>query len=107
MAKPAAVLSILVFLLSTSNLALSDETQETRELKDNPFYFSKENFSTPLSTKEGKLSILQRFSENTLHPLRGIQNYRIALLEANPNTVLIPHHYDAETLVFVVEGILN
>ncbi|RWR85231.1 vicilin-like protein antimicrobial peptides 2-2 precursor [Cinnamomum micranthum f. kanehirae] len=103
MAKPAAMLPILLFLLSTSSLALSYETQETKESRDNPYYFPEESFSTPLSTQEGKLRILQRFSERS-HLLRRIENYRIALLEANPNTALIPNHFDADTLVFVVEG---
>lgn len=103
MAKPAAMLPILLFLLTTSSLALSYETQETKESGDNPYYFPEESFSTPLSTQEGKLRILQRFSERS-HLLRRIENYRIALLEANPNTALIPNHFDADTLVFVVEG---
>ncbi|KAJ8630558.1 hypothetical protein MRB53_023881 [Persea americana] len=76
---------------------------ETREWRDNPYYFREQSFSTPLSTQEGKLRILQRFSERS-HLLRRIENYRNALLEANPNTALIPNHYDADTLVFVVEG---
>ncbi|XP_010261317.1 PREDICTED: provicilin [Nelumbo nucifera] len=31
-------------------------------------------------------------------------NYRLAILEAKPNTFLIPHHWDADVVVIIVKG---
>ncbi|XP_010265327.1 PREDICTED: vicilin-like antimicrobial peptides 2-3 [Nelumbo nucifera] len=36
--------------------------------------------------------------------LSGLNNYCLAVLEAGPNTFLIPHHRDADVVVIVVKG---
>ncbi|KAF6146339.1 hypothetical protein GIB67_020433 [Kingdonia uniflora] len=36
--------------------------------------------------------------------LRGLENWRLAIFEANPNTFVIPNHWDAEIIAYVVKG---
>nr|DAD40257.1 TPA_asm: hypothetical protein HUJ06_014580 [Nelumbo nucifera] len=49
------------------------------------------------------LLLLERFSSR-FKILSGLDNYRLAILEAKPNTFLIPHHWDADVVVIIVKG---
>ncbi|KAI3910791.1 hypothetical protein MKW98_030599 [Papaver atlanticum] len=71
--------------------------------ENNPYHFSDQHFSTPVRTSEGHVRLLQKFTEKS-ELLRGLENYRVAFLEANPNTFIVPNHQDADTLFFVVRG---
>ncbi|CAA0823072.1 cupin family protein [Striga hermonthica] len=69
---------------------------------DNPYFFHS-RFESKYKTKHGHIKVLQRFSDKS-ELLRGVENYRLAILEANPNTFVLPHHCDAESILFVVGG---
>ncbi|KAI3975404.1 hypothetical protein MKX01_004491 [Papaver californicum] len=80
------------------------EEEEEQQQENNPYYFTTEkHFSTPLRTSEGHVRLLQKFTEKS-ELLRGLENYRVAFLEANPNTFIVPNHQDADTLFYVVRG---
>ncbi|KAE8670330.1 Vicilin GC72-A [Hibiscus syriacus] len=51
----------------------------------------------------GNFWVLQKFSQKH-QLLNGIDEYRFALIEANPNTFVLPHHCDAEKIYFVTRG---
>ncbi|KAF6138142.1 hypothetical protein GIB67_033556 [Kingdonia uniflora] len=72
---------------------------------ENPYFFSESSsFKTKVKTSEGSFRILQRFSKRS-KLLRGIENYRIAILEMNPNTFAIPNHWDGNVVLYVAKGI--
>ncbi|KAK1290076.1 Vicilin-like antimicrobial peptides 2-1 [Acorus calamus] len=82
------------------------EGQEGREgegERNNPFFYGRESFVHRIRTQHGSVRVLQRFSKRS-ELLRGIDNYRLAILKANPNTFIIPNHWDAEAVFFVVQG---
>ncbi|KAF8394381.1 hypothetical protein HHK36_020589 [Tetracentron sinense] len=78
-------------------------SEEEEEQGNTPYVYRDEHFETRIKTQEGKVRILERFSKRS-ELLRGIENYRVAILEANPNTFVLPHHCDAEGVFFVVKG---
>ncbi|KAK8557232.1 hypothetical protein V6N13_013507 [Hibiscus sabdariffa] len=51
----------------------------------------------------GNFWVLQKFSQKH-QLLKGINEYRVALIEANPNTFVLPHHCDAEKIYIVTNG---
>nr|prf major storage protein [Theobroma cacao] len=78
--------------------------EEEGQQRNNPYYFPKRrSFQTRFRDEEGNFKILQRFAENS-PPLKGINDYRLAMFEANPNTFILPHHCDAEAIYFVTNG---
>lgn len=79
------------------------ESEGQGEGGENPYLFDRESFSTPLKSEDGYLKVLQRFSEKS-KLLRGLENYRLAILKANPNTFVLPNHWDAESIFFVISG---
>lgn len=76
----------------------SEEEEET-----NPYLFEDEHFESRVRTEEGTDKILQKFSRRS-KLLRGLENYRVAILEANPHTFVAPAHFDAEIVLFVAKG---
>ncbi|KAL5717598.1 hypothetical protein ACHQM5_010582 [Ranunculus cassubicifolius] len=36
--------------------------------------------------------------------LKGLQNYRVSFIEANPNTFMVPSHWDADCICVVLSG---
>ncbi|KAA8550838.1 hypothetical protein F0562_002522 [Nyssa sinensis] len=77
----------------------AEEQQEGR----NPYVFEDQHFTTRAGAQHGRLRVLQKFTERS-KLLRGIENYRLAILEADPQTFILPHHCDAEGLFFVARG---
>jgi len=69
----------------------------------NPYVFEDRHFVTGMQTKQGRVRILQKFTDRS-KLLRGIENYRIAILEAEPQTFVVPNHWDADAVVFVANG---
>ncbi|KAL8513632.1 hypothetical protein ACS0TY_012933 [Phlomoides rotata] len=55
----------------------------------NPYVFEDEHFFTGMQTQHGRLRILQKFTDRS-ELLRGIENYRVAILEAQPQTFIVP-----------------
>jgi mannose-6-phosphate isomerase-like protein (cupin superfamily) len=79
------------------------EYEQETSSRNNPYFFDSRRFQSRFRTEEGHIRVLERFSEKS-ELLQGIDNYRLAILEANPNTFVLPHHCDAESIFFVVGG---
>lgn len=71
--------------------------------EENPYVFEDEDFETRASTDEGRVQVLEKFTKRS-KLLRGIENFRVAILEANPQTFISPAHFDAELVLFVAKG---
>lgn len=81
----------------------SNKTKKEKE-SDNPYYFdSQSSFESRYSTGEGHMRVLQRFSEKS-DLLQGIDRFRVGFYEANPNTFMLPHHWDADSVLFIIRG---
>lgn len=50
------------------------------------------------------MRVLQRFSEKS-DLLLGMDKFRVGIYEANPKTFMLPHHWDADSVVFVMKGV--
>ncbi|KAK3040554.1 hypothetical protein RJ639_029000 [Escallonia herrerae] len=74
--------------------------QREEQEENNPYFFKAQRFQSRFRTQEGHVRVLEKFSKRS-ELLRGIENYRLAILEASPNTFVAPHHFDAET-IFVI-----
>ncbi|KAL5541526.1 hypothetical protein UlMin_009236 [Ulmus minor] len=77
------------------------ESGETQ--RNNPYYFHSQRFQSRFKTQEGNLRVLEKFAQRS-ELLRGVENYRLAVLEAAPNTFVAPHHCDAETVCVCTKG---
>lgn len=77
--------------------------EEEEEESGDPYVFNEQHFRTMARSQEGRIGVLQRFSERS-ELLKGIDNYRLVILEANPHTFLLPNHKDAELVFFVMKG---
>ncbi|WOL15287.1 cupincin-like [Canna indica] len=80
-----------------------DEATDGRRREHNPYYFSRRSFRQWVRTKHGHLHVLERFSERS-ELLLGVENYRLAYLEAEPKTFIVPSHWDAEQVIYVMQG---
>lgn len=78
-------------------------SKEVEQQMNNPYYFHARMLQSRFRTEEGQIRVLERFSKRS-ELLRGLENYRLSLLEANPHTFIVPHHCDAESLVVVLKG---
>lgn len=76
---------------------------EEKEEDQNPYLFEDKDFEARVKTEEGRVRVLEKFSKRS-KLLRGIENYRVAILEANPHTFIAPAHFDAELVLFVAKG---
>ncbi|GLT78549.1 hypothetical protein SLA2020_500800 [Shorea laevis] len=80
----------------------SGESEQGQQ-SNNPFLFRSQTFQSRFSSEKGRLMLVPRF--NLRSPLlRGIGDYRLSILEANPNAFVFPHHSDSEAIYIVVEG---
>ncbi|KAI4349485.1 hypothetical protein L6164_010068 [Bauhinia variegata] len=76
--------------------------EESRE-KENPFVFQDKHFETRVETDDGRVWVLQKFTKKS-ELLRGIENFRLVILEANGHTFVSPCHFDSEVVFVVVKG---
>ncbi|GKV43725.1 hypothetical protein SLEP1_g50979 [Rubroshorea leprosula] len=80
-----------------------DCKSEQEEQSNNPFFIRSQWFQPRFSTGQGHWSVLPKF--NQMSPLlRGIENYRLSILDAYANTFVVPHHGDSDSLFVVVRG---
>lgn len=70
---------------------------------ENPYYFHSRRFRSQFRTELGHMRVLENFSKRS-ELLKGIRNYRFAMLEAGPRTVVVPHRTDADYVLFVLNG---
>ncbi|XP_051127764.1 vicilin Cor a 11.0101-like [Andrographis paniculata] len=80
-----------------------EEGEDERQESQNPYYFESKRFDTKFKNQEGHIKVLERFSKRS-ELLQGIDNDRVAFLEANPQTIILPHHADAEAVFAIVRG---
>ncbi|XP_075492093.1 vicilin Cor a 11.0101-like [Primulina tabacum] len=81
-----------------------EEGEEKQQHEENPYVFKDHHFVTGPQTQHGRVRILQKFTDRSKKLFRGIENYRLAIYEADPLTFVVPNHWDAEALVFVAKG---
>ncbi|THG06306.1 hypothetical protein TEA_010062 [Camellia sinensis var. sinensis] len=71
--------------------------------KDRPYVFEDHHFTIETETQRGRVRLLPKFTERS-KLLRGIENYRLAILETEPQTFVVPNHRDADGIFFVTRG---
>ncbi|POO02125.1 Bicupin, oxalate decarboxylase/oxidase [Trema orientale] len=74
-----------------------------RESRDNPYHVHSHRLQSRFRTDEGHFRVLEKLSERS-ELLRGLENHRLAVLEAAPNTFVAPHHCDADAVFVVTRG---
>lgn len=80
----------------------SEEVEEERDT-GYPYFYRSQKLQSRFGTQHGHVRVLPRFSKRS-ELFQGIDNYRFAVLETNPNTFLVPHHCDSEVVFFVLRG---
>lgn len=65
--------------------------------------FEDKHFSSRVKTEHGRVDVLQKFTKKS-KLLSGLENYRVAILEVNPQTFIAPTHFDADIVLFVANG---
>ncbi|KAJ4816245.1 Conglutin beta 1 [Rhynchospora pubera] len=70
---------------------------------ENPYVFKREHFKHKLRTEHGNVRVLTNFAKRS-KLLLGIANYRVVLIELNPRTFVLPNHWDADDICYVVKG---
>ncbi|QCE08317.1 RmlC-like jelly roll fold [Vigna unguiculata] len=101
---PLLLLLGVLFLasLSVSFGIVHREHQESQEESEprgqnNPFYFDSDR------NQYGHLRVLQRFDQRSKQ-IQNLENYRVVEFKSKPNTLLLPHHADADFLLVVLNG---
>lgn len=79
------------------------EQQGEQEESNNPYLFESQRFKSSFKASHGDLRILEKFTQRS-QLLQGIEKIRVAVLELEPHTFLIPHHCDGEIIFVVVRG---
>ncbi|MFS8014572.1 putative rmlC-like cupin domain superfamily, rmlC-like jelly roll protein [Helianthus anomalus] len=74
-----------------------------RQQSNNPYVFEDHHFTARLETEHGNLRVLQKFTDRS-ELFNGIEKYRAAFLEVEPQTFVVPNHWDADVLAFVANG---
>jgi hypothetical protein len=82
-----------------------DEREREREQEQGrrSFVFDRRSFRRVVRSEQGSVRALRPFHEAS-ELLRGIRNYRVAVLEANPRSFVVPSHTDAHCICYVVQG---
>ncbi|CAL9221903.1 unnamed protein product [Arabidopsis halleri] len=74
------------------------------ESTNHPYHFRKRSFKNWFQSKEGFVKLLPKFTKRAPALFRGIENYRFSLVEMEPTTFFVPHHWDADSVVIVLQG---
>ncbi|KAG7582985.1 Cupin 1 [Arabidopsis suecica] len=74
------------------------------ESTNHPYHFKKRSFRDWFQSKEGFVKLLPKFTKRAPALFRGIENYRFSLVEMEPTTFFVPHHWDADSVVIVLQG---
>ncbi|KAJ1294290.1 hypothetical protein BS78_01G134800 [Paspalum vaginatum] len=80
-----------------------DEREQEQEQSRRPYVFDRRSFRRVVRSEQGSLRALRPFQE-TSKLLRGIRKYRVAVLEANPRSFIVPSHTDAHCICYVAQG---
>ncbi|PHT85887.1 hypothetical protein T459_07993 [Capsicum annuum] len=79
-----------------------DSNPQKRE-ENNPYLFESQRFRSPFRTGQGHLRIVEKFTQRS-ELFRGIEKYRVAVLEFEPQSFMVPNHCDGETIYVVARG---
>nr|QBZ93319.1 beta-conglycinin alpha subunit [Glycine tomentella] len=74
-----------------------------RHKNKNPFYFGSNRFETLFKNQYGHIRALQRFNQRSPQ-LQNLQDYCILEFNSKPNTLLLPKHVDADSLIVMLNG---
>nr|XP_043638379.1 vicilin Cor a 11.0101 [Erigeron canadensis] len=88
---------------SGSSRGKSGGQRQHQQQSNNPYVFQEQHFTAKLETELGNVRVLQKFTDRS-ELFNGIEKYRVAFLEAEPQTFIIPNHWDADCLVYVANG---
>jgi hypothetical protein len=80
-----------------------EQEKEEKQKDRRSYVFDRCSFCRVVRSEQGSLRVLQPFDEVS-RLLRGIQDYRVAVLEANPRSFVVPSHTDAHCICYVAEG---
>ncbi|XP_021898099.1 sucrose-binding protein-like [Carica papaya] len=81
----------------------NDDDEEEENDDSNPYVFEDKHLTTKVKTEQGRVDVLEKFTSKS-KLLRGIRNYRVAFLAANPLSFVAPSHWDADAVLFVARG---
>ncbi|CAL9166695.1 unnamed protein product [Musa hybrid cultivar] len=79
------------------------EVAEGERREHNPYFFGDRSYEQWSRSEHGRFEVLERFARRS-ELLVGVENYRLAVLEAEPETFIMPRHWDAEEVFYVMEG---
>ncbi|KAH7675176.1 RmlC-like cupins domain-containing protein [Dioscorea alata] len=79
------------------------EGEQEEEEEKSPFLFGEQSFKHWIRSEHGYFKVLERFSKKS-PLLMGIENYRIAILQVDPKTFVMPNHWDAHEVFYVING---
>lgn len=68
---------------------------------EKPYVFDEKDFSRVIKSEHGEIQMLHKFNHTLL---KGIHNFRLSVLVANPRAFFSPGHWDAHTVIFVAQG---
>ncbi|XP_034931901.1 vicilin Jug r 6.0101 [Populus alba] len=74
-----------------------------KEEEGNPYVFEDRHLKSEVETEHGRVRVLEKFTKKS-KLLRGLENIRVAIIEANPQTFIAPTHLDAVFVLFVAKG---
>lgn len=94
-------LFLFFYLLILISMFIACQCECDREKENNnPYLFESHMFKSRFESKHGEFRVLDKFTQLLL----GIENYRIGVLEFEPRSFLLPHHFDAQLLLLIVRG---
>ncbi|KAL6894519.1 hypothetical protein ACP4OV_008617 [Aristida adscensionis] len=82
-----------------------DERRQQQEEvgRRRPYVFGRRSFRRVVRSEQGSVRALRPFHEAS-ELLRGIRDYRVAVLEASPRSFVVPSHTDAHAICYVAQG---
>lgn len=80
-----------------------EEEEQQQEEEENPYVFEQHHFISRVKSEHGQIVVLPKFTQRS-KLLRGLENYRLGIIVANPQTFLTPSHLDADGVFFVSWG---
>jgi hypothetical protein len=98
------LLGTLLFAATFASARDEEREQERHEGSRRPYVFDRRSFRrTAARSEHGSIRALPPFYESS-ELLHGVRDYRVAVLEANPRSFVVPAHTDADTIGYVVQG---
>ncbi|PHU21852.1 hypothetical protein BC332_06959 [Capsicum chinense] len=80
-----------------------EETNPQKREENNPYLFESHRWMTGYRSSHGHLRILEKFTQRS-ELFRGIEKFRVAVAEFEPQSFMMPHHTDGEAIYIVVRG---